>query len=582
MELLYVWIEDYKNINKQGFNFSPKHWFEYDEKTNSLKHEDKNPNYPKDFFGDNISNLTAIVGKNGSGKSNLIEAIFNVFVEGKQGHLIVFQQGNQLKSNKNITCNTPIAHSELFLKLATTPLYYTGILQYNEISNIIENISTLQKLNDVNIWTDNNGKSNSIIEFKHYFNEYLFKEVTDQIEFFTKNPNIINSYLGDDLFIPNKLRIKLKRLQPNYSPKEKDSLEFSSSIYEKVKFGFYISILESLCENNTLNQSAKAYKEIVNSYNKDLGFFESFNQFIEKFEDKSTEEKEAIKIRKQSISDSRNALEKIENLLSPHNLNIYGASADEIVYERYYLDNFIVELDHLNKQYGTIEFISKLKSCMGTLSHLLSFQWDGLSYGENEVLKMGSRIYTALLKEPKKNHCLLTIDEGELGFHAEWQRKYLPLVLNLLTNLFPDISFQVILTSHSPFLVSDLPKENIIFLDKEKETGLCRVCKPEDMTHTFGANIHSLYRNSFFLENGLMGEFAKGKIDKVIRNLSNDIINDKDKMSSEDIQFVIQQIGEPLIKNKLLEMYNQHFNFSLEDRIVKLEKELEELKAHKS
>ncbi len=43
MELLYVWIENYKNINKQGFNFSPKHWFEYDEKTNKLKHEERNP-----------------------------------------------------------------------------------------------------------------------------------------------------------------------------------------------------------------------------------------------------------------------------------------------------------------------------------------------------------------------------------------------------------------------------------------------------------------------------------------------------------------------------------------------------------
>lgn len=36
MELLYVWIEKYKNIEKQGFNFSPKHRFSFDEKSKTL------------------------------------------------------------------------------------------------------------------------------------------------------------------------------------------------------------------------------------------------------------------------------------------------------------------------------------------------------------------------------------------------------------------------------------------------------------------------------------------------------------------------------------------------------------------
>lgn len=30
MELLYVLIEDYKNIHHQGFNFSPKYRLEFD------------------------------------------------------------------------------------------------------------------------------------------------------------------------------------------------------------------------------------------------------------------------------------------------------------------------------------------------------------------------------------------------------------------------------------------------------------------------------------------------------------------------------------------------------------------------
>jgi len=39
MELVYLWVEDYKNIKKQGFNFSP--WF----------HCEYNNDYIPDFFG---------------------------------------------------------------------------------------------------------------------------------------------------------------------------------------------------------------------------------------------------------------------------------------------------------------------------------------------------------------------------------------------------------------------------------------------------------------------------------------------------------------------------------------------------
>ena len=75
MELVYLWVEDYKNIQKQGFNFSPRFRCEYDEETKELNIIDKDEIgefYPKNFFGDNI-NVTAIVGENGSGKSSLVK-----------------------------------------------------------------------------------------------------------------------------------------------------------------------------------------------------------------------------------------------------------------------------------------------------------------------------------------------------------------------------------------------------------------------------------------------------------------------------------------------------------------------------
>ena len=89
MQLLYIWIEDYKNIKRQGFNFSPLHDFEFivkeerDGKVISGELKDKKTDEEREklkkvydgFFGKGISNVTAIVGENGSGKSSVLEFI---------------------------------------------------------------------------------------------------------------------------------------------------------------------------------------------------------------------------------------------------------------------------------------------------------------------------------------------------------------------------------------------------------------------------------------------------------------------------------------------------------------------------
>ncbi|MDX4039751.1 P-loop NTPase family protein, partial [Aliarcobacter skirrowii] len=70
MELVYLWVEDYKNIKKQGFNFSPRFKCYFDGENLTIT---ENKDYVS-IFPDNI-NVTAIVGENGSGKSNLLSLL---------------------------------------------------------------------------------------------------------------------------------------------------------------------------------------------------------------------------------------------------------------------------------------------------------------------------------------------------------------------------------------------------------------------------------------------------------------------------------------------------------------------------
>ena len=71
-----------------------------------------------------------------------------------------------------------------------------------------------------------------------------------------------------------------------------------------------------------------------------------------------------------------------------------------------------------------------------------------------------------------------------------------------------------------------------------------------------------------------MGEFAKDKINKIIKYLTGE-----SKQKKDDYKKTIDIIGEPVLKRKLQEMWFE--KFGVEEEIEELQRRIEELKKKK-
>lgn len=183
-----------------------------------------------------------------------------------------------------------------------------------------------------------------------------------------------------------------------------------------------------------------------------------------------------------------------------------------------------------------------------------SIEFDSFSSGEKQMLNsIGAIIYHLQNLETSStvtySNVNIILEEIELYYHPECQRAYINRLLELITglNLENIQNINVIFVTHSPFILSDIPKNHVLFLND----GLAQNTMQEN---TFGANIHSLLKNGFFLPNLPMGEFAYQKINELFRKLNTGDIDRETEL--EDVYQQILLVGEPFLRNQLLGLYH--------------------------
>jgi len=254
-------------------------------------------------------------------------------------------------------------------------------------------------------------------------------------------------------------------------------------------------------------------------------------------------------------------------------LTINGQKED---FEDYKIGQVIFQLKNENKEMTLDDFyelyykkrkeeINKMlddKLILLNISDQKNRDFFDLSSGERTFFLTNLMLLNEIKK--KDSGCIIYLDEPDITLHPDWQKKFLYELQQMLIKLKKKV--HVIVTTHSPFLLSDLPKENIIFLQDGKQV------YPD--IETFGANIHTLLSHGFFMKDGLMGEFAKEKINETIKFLNGEDSTIKDEKEAKKI---IHSIGEPFLQQKLSKMFYEKFETQKQQRIKELQAELKRL-----
>jgi len=177
----------------------------------------------------------------------------------------------------------------------------------------------------------------------------------------------------------------------------------------------------------------------------------------------------------------------------------------------------------------------------------------------------------------KYRYINIILDEIELYFHPDFQRLFVStLIENLKKSHLEKIEgINILFSTHSPFILSDIPSSNILRL----KDGKPEIELPKNQT--FGANIHDLLSDSFYMPHTI-GELSKTKIEDIItfyekvkKEKSNDQLTTLKKeyeLLRTNFYMITDIIGEEIIKGVL----HNHLSFIDKKLQFKTEKSLEE------
>jgi hypothetical protein len=532
MKLIALVIKQYDEFFKnQIFNFSDEYKVSFDFETNELK-IDKNPDYIENFYGESIYNISPIVGINGVGKSTILNLIgYYHRAEDQNKDINQFfciyldTNGKFYLFDKNFDLS-----SIIIKELATNKLDISGY------SGTPKNDNLIYIMNEDRRPSGSYGGSSLLdVHLAESSRWYILNGIFEVYEVLYSRGLVSSSYKFS--FGVSKYDIPDKYLN------DWENREFFSCLILK--------IIVKIC---------KDFKyclrdEEIERYFIDGNYLPLFDKI--KTEIETEELKEFLNL-------LVNFLNTLEQIINNYEIKEYSDSMEtriveigygeknfdnRIEFEKLYLDYEKLEKNAIDLKYYGFRAIDEFYYNMST--------------GEANILKVMSYVKW-LQMNSFQGTCQLVVDELESGMHLEWSRTLINFLVNYINeiNRIGGMNFQLILTTHSPYMLSDIKPGNVIMLEKNQETGYS---EGKVLQNTFAKNIQEIMKEN--LIDNIYGDFALAKIDSMISRLNGE------EGDEEELLKEIHLISEPILRNKLLEMYDKKYNtseFSIEKQLLKL------------
>ena len=157
----------------------------------------------------------------------------------------------------------------------------------------------------------------------------------------------------------------------------------------------------------------------------------------------------------------------------------------------------------------------------------------------------------------KNRRCLLLLDEPETHFNPSWRGKFIRILKDTVNAAEPNNQLKdIIITSHSPFIISDCFPDQVIYFKKDKETNFKVQCiKAKEMNFkTFGTSV-DIILEVLFGKRQSIGDLSRSK-------LAYDLNEIKTKEQALAIKETIKDLGlgDSLEKDLLFANLNEIIN----------------------
>lgn len=306
-------------------------------------------------------------------------------------------------------------------------------------------------------------------------------------------------------------------------------------------------------QDNTYDDIAKVFEENMNEYNVDLAsFLDNFiyTNYVSQVVDDIRRLQQDLFNKSFFISE----ISKVEKIIADLEHKIFDFF---FAFDREFRKNQFIGTRLNSLLY--FKGFSRENSISRYLYDLSDGEWRSLKYR-----------YEILHSMFQSNGVWWYIDEPEAYLHPEWCRTFIFDYMNAYKGVKdyiismgdsatsdkfnPNKRFTLIFATHSPFLLSDLTNDYIIYLEKKER----QVHEIKSEKECFAGNIGQMYNTNFFMKNTI-GEFARTKILQIINTIdSDDVISDE---KIKKWKFLVSKIGDDLLRNLIkdkIELYEKN------------------------